>query len=33
MKMLGGPGAGNRLQEPESFEPPPGGVPEDDIPF
>jgi single-strand DNA-binding protein len=33
MKMLGGPGAGNRLQEPEPFEPPPGGVPEDDIPF
>jgi single-strand DNA-binding protein len=33
MKMLGGPGASNRLQEPEAFEPPPGGVPEDDIPF
>jgi single-strand DNA-binding protein len=33
MQMLGSPG-GNRLQEPEpSFEPPPGGVPEDDIPF
>lgn len=33
MQMLGGP-AGNRLQETEPpFEPPPGGVPEDDIPF
>jgi single-strand DNA-binding protein len=34
MQMLGGAGAGNRGQEPEpSFGPPPGGVPEDDIPF
>jgi single-strand DNA-binding protein len=34
MQMLGGPGAGNRLQEPEPpFGPPEGGVPEDDIPF
>jgi single-strand DNA-binding protein len=33
MQMLGGPGQANRLQEPEPFEPPPGGVPEDDIPF
>lgn len=33
MQMLGS-AAGNRLQEPEpSFEAPPGGVPEDDIPF
>jgi single-strand DNA-binding protein len=32
MQMLGGPG--NRLQEAEPpFEPPPGGTPEDDIPF
>jgi single-strand DNA-binding protein len=34
MQMLGGLGPGNRVQEPEPpFEPPPGGVPEDDIPF
>lgn len=34
MQMLGGPGQGNRAQEPEpSFGPPQGGVPEDDIPF
>ena len=34
MQMLGGPGQGNRAQEPEpSFGPPEGGVPEDDIPF
>jgi len=34
MQMLGGPGPGNRVQEPEaSFGPPEGGVPEDDIPF
>ncbi len=34
MQMLGGPGPGNRAQEPEPpFGPPPGGVPEDDIPF
>ncbi len=36
MQMLGAAGGagGNRLQESEpSFEPPPGGVPEDDIPF
>jgi single-strand DNA-binding protein len=34
MQMLGGMGPGNRVQEPEPpFEPPPGGVPEDDIPF
>jgi single-strand DNA-binding protein len=36
MTMLGGPGPGpgNRGQEPEPpFEPPPGGLPEDDIPF
>jgi single-strand DNA-binding protein len=34
MQMLGGPGAGNRVQEPEPpFGPPEGGVPEDDIPF
>jgi single-strand DNA-binding protein len=34
MQMLGGSPGGNRLQEPEpSFEAPPGGVPEDDIPF
>jgi len=36
MQMLGAAGGagGNRLQEPEpSLEPPPGGVPEDDIPF
>jgi single-strand DNA-binding protein len=32
MQMLGGPGS--RAQEPEPpFEPPPGGMPEDDIPF
>ena len=34
MNMLGGPGQGNRMQEPEpGFGPPAGGVPEDDIPF
>lgn len=34
MHMLGAPGPGNRAQEPEApFEPPPGGMPEDDIPF
>ena len=34
MQMLGGPGQGNRAQEPEpGFGPPEGGVPEDDIPF
>jgi single-strand DNA-binding protein len=34
MQMLGGGGNGNRAQEPEPpFAPPPGGVPEDDIPF
>jgi single-strand DNA-binding protein len=36
MTMLGspGPGPGNRGQEPEPpFEQPPGGMPEDDIPF
>ena len=34
MNMLGSPGGGNRLQEPEpGFAPPEGGVPEDDIPF
>ena len=34
MQMLGGPGGGNRAQEPEpSFGPPEGGPPEDDIPF
>ncbi|RJR41371.1 MAG: single-stranded DNA-binding protein [Deltaproteobacteria bacterium] len=34
MQMLGLAGAGNRVQEPEPpFGPPPGGVPEDDIPF
>jgi single-strand DNA-binding protein len=34
MQMLGSPGAGNRVQEPEpGFAPPEGGVPEDDIPF
>jgi len=34
MQMLGGPGQGVRTQEPEPpFGPPPGGVPEDDIPF
>jgi single-strand DNA-binding protein len=34
MKMLGGPGSGNRTSEPEpGFGPPEGGVPEDDIPF
>lgn len=34
LQMLGGPGAGNRMQEPEPpFGPPEGGVPEDDIPF
>jgi len=34
MQMLGGPGGGPRSQEPEPpFGPPPGGVPEDDIPF
>jgi single-strand DNA-binding protein len=34
MQLLGGPGQGNRAQEPEpGFGPPEGGVPEDDIPF
>jgi single-strand DNA-binding protein len=34
MKMLGGPGPGSRSQESEPpFEQPPGGMPEDDIPF
>jgi single-strand DNA-binding protein len=34
LQMLGGQGAGARVQEPEPpFGPPPGGVPEDDIPF
>ncbi len=34
MTMLGSPGPGNRGQESEPpFEPPPGGMPEDDIPF
>ncbi|MFZ5453649.1 MAG: single-stranded DNA-binding protein [Thermodesulfobacteriota bacterium] len=34
MQMLGSPGGGNRGQEPEPpFGPPPGGIPEDDIPF
>jgi single-strand DNA-binding protein len=34
MNMLGSPGGGNRVQEPEpGFGPPEGGVPEDDIPF
>jgi single-strand DNA-binding protein len=34
MQMLGGPGPGNRGQEPEPpFGPPSGGTPEDDIPF
>ena len=34
MQMLGGPGPGNRGQEPEApFGPPQGGTPEDDIPF
>jgi single-strand DNA-binding protein len=34
MNMLGSPGSGNRVQEPEpGFAPPEGGVPEDDIPF
>ena len=34
MQMLGGPGPGNRAQEPEPpFGPPQGGTPEDDIPF
>jgi len=34
MQMLGGAGQGSRVQEAEpSFEPPPGGVPDDDIPF
>ncbi len=34
MTMLGSPGSGGRGQEPEPpFEPPPGGMPEDDIPF
>jgi single-strand DNA-binding protein len=34
MQMLGGPGPGNRPQEPEpGFGPPEGGAPEDDIPF
>jgi single-strand DNA-binding protein len=34
MSMLGSPGGGNRVQEPEpGFGPPEGGVPEDDIPF
>lgn len=34
MKMLGGQGQDNRVQEPEPpFGPPEGGVPEDDIPF
>ena len=34
IRFLGGPGSGNRVQEPEpGFGPPEGGVPEDDIPF
>jgi single-strand DNA-binding protein len=34
LQLLGGPGQGNRAQEPEpGFGPPEGGVPEDDIPF
>jgi single-strand DNA-binding protein len=34
MQMLGGPGPGNRAQEPEPpFGRPEGGAPEDDIPF
>jgi single-strand DNA-binding protein len=34
VQMFGGPGQGNRSQEPEPpFEPPAGGVPDDDIPF
>ncbi len=34
IRFLGGPGAGNRVQEPEpGFGPPEGGAPEDDIPF
>ncbi len=34
IRFLGGPGAGNRVQEPEAgFGPPEGGAQEDDIPF
>jgi len=33
MEMLGGNGQGNQCQGEPPFAPPPGGVPEDDIPF